>query len=114
MGIGYKNATLHVQKWNGLFWINYPKIEVESYAKPEDNRMAMCLHNGQLHIAGTFLQKASILVDSCTLMEQNGQQLVGEFGAIMPSQMRWMWRIWCLSKTNYLYAEFSIRWRKNS
>ncbi|MCC7299343.1 MAG: hypothetical protein IT244_13495, partial [Bacteroidia bacterium] len=57
MGIGYKNATLHVQKWNGLFWINYPKIEVESYAKPEDNRMAMCLHNGQLHIAGTFLQK---------------------------------------------------------
>lgn len=52
--IGYKEGKLLLQKWNGLFWVTYPALDVNELSFSENNRMSMQWHKGYLYAAGSF------------------------------------------------------------
>lgn len=74
--IGYKNAELFLQNWNGLFWTTYPKLVVEDFSSPQNNRMVLCNHNKEWYAAGSFILQGT---DQGGVVRWNGNtwQVVG-------------------------------------
>ncbi|MCB9251002.1 MAG: T9SS type A sorting domain-containing protein [Flavobacteriales bacterium] len=53
-GIGVGDATLVLKKWNGLFWADFPSVEVSQFKKTDENRFSVCKFNNFPVIAGSF------------------------------------------------------------
>lgn len=53
-GIGFRQATLKLNKWNGQFWVTYPPIFAEQFIFSLENKMAVTMHNNQFYMAGSF------------------------------------------------------------
>lgn len=53
-GIGFRQATLKLNKWNGQFWVTYPPVFTEQFIFSPENKMAVAMHNNQLYMAGSF------------------------------------------------------------
>lgn len=53
-GIGFRQSTLKLSKWNGQFWIHYPSTSVQEFVFSTDNKSAVTFHQNEPYISGSF------------------------------------------------------------
>jgi len=53
--IGFKNGSLYLKKWNGLFWVDYPKYQAWQMQISAANKISVCVHQNQIYAGASFL-----------------------------------------------------------
>ena len=55
--IGFREATLRLNRWNGQFWVKYPEIKVNQFVYSNNAKFSVTYHQNMPCIAGSFQTK---------------------------------------------------------